>query len=759
MAEQLIPEGLSLDEENRRLRKIITALMRRVEQDDSNGQQPYTHFQNAVALEDQVRRRTRDLAEALDLVRITNARLMSARAEAVKARNDLTDALDAVQEGFALFDDADFLILSNTRFCAHLPDVCQRIGPGMHFLDYVRVVAESSSLTVRPGVDRAQWAALRMESHRRQHANFVVELAGDRWLQVSEQRTPSGGTAVIQTDVTGMVRREREERDKLLDVQSRMVRATLDHISQGVCIFDAERRLIGWNHRLRQLVSPPLEMMQTGTPFEVIFQYFSRVKVLGTPERAKDLLAWINGPATRPPLSIDLERDDGMVLQLYAQATPDQGFVMSFTDLTVERHAIAAMHRANETLESRVAERTAELEAARDQAERANASKSRFVASASHDLLQPLSAAKLFLSSLARTELGLDQLRLTERIRSAFDSVEHILGALLDISKFDIGAARTDIEPLRLDQIIETVRQEFQPSAQQKGLDLRVIAPRLVVDSDRVYLRRILQNLVSNALRYTQAGRVLVGARRVGPCVRVEVWDTGPGIPNDRLEEIFCEFTRLDTSGAAGMGLGLAIVEQACALLDHPLAVRSVVGRGTVFTVTVPRSSAPWHPSAPILPEEDLAGPLENLLILTIENDPNVRAGLVKFLEDLGASVLDAAALQDAQALIADVGITPDVILADYHLDHNHNGLAAIKALRADHGPIPAVLITADRTIDVREAAETEQVILMHKPIKIMRLRLLLQQLCLARPHSPPETMIPENRGNQGFWLDPDLSG
>ena len=229
-----------------------------------------------------------------------------------------------------------------------------------------------------------------------------------------------------------------------------MVRATLDHIDQAVLIFDAKARLAGWNRRLREVFAPPSALLASGTPFTQVLDDLMRRRQLGQGRIRQVLTDWVDGPALRPPLGLDIVQEDGTELHLSAQAMPDRGFVMSFNDLTTERRAIAEMHRLNETLEARVQARTMELEAARDAAERANASKSRFVASASHDLLQPLNAAKLFLSSLATLENTPAQSRLVDRVQSAFTSVEDILAALLDLSKFDIGAARARREAVPL---------------------------------------------------------------------------------------------------------------------------------------------------------------------------------------------------------------------------------------------------------------------------------------------------------------------
>ena len=753
MLEQILPPDLTPEEENTLLRTMLAAMMDRSERAQSSTRLP-GQIQHGVAFEQQIRDRTRDLAQTLDKLRVTNARLSQAKRDAVDARNSLADALEAMAEGFAIFDASDRLTMWNSRFCADLPDVRRRIGPGLSFRDYVRIVSESPALSLHDAAARQDWIAQRLGSHRRQNVNFIVPLVEDQWLQVNEQRMRSGGIAVTQTDVTAMIRDERVERDKLLDEQAQMVRATLDHIDQGVAIFDSNARLAGWNRRLRELFAPPVDLLAIGTPLLQLLNDLGRRRQLGESDLREVLTEWQAGPPFRLPMRAEILPDDGRILQVSAQAMPDRGFVISFTDMTTERRAIAQMHRLNETLEARVQARTLQLEAARDAAERANASKSRFVASASHDLLQPLNAAKLFLAALRATEQGPTQQRLTDKITSAFGSVEQILGALLDISKFDIGAARAKVEPIALSSLLDRLREEFTPVAQGRGLDLRVMPCRISVMSDPVYLKRILQNLVSNAIRYTGSGRVVLGVRRERGRVRIEVWDTGPGIPEDKQTEIFKEFTRLDPAHSeAGMGLGLAIVEQACALLRHPLALHSTLGKGTMFSVSVPVCTTRRHVLAEPAGAELPLARLEDLLVLLVENDPEVRAGMMEILENWGTSPLEAVNLADARRHIAELGVPPDVILADYQLDHGETGLDLIRELRAEHGAIRAVLITANHSPDLAQAAEQDNVLLMTKPVSVRRLKRVLQQVPLDIDHRRDASGAAPEQGDLSYWL------
>ncbi len=590
MDQDLVNPADPPERQQEKLLTIVAALMKRVEQATDDSGAAYAQFQRAVLLEDQVRDRTRDLEHALDLLNESNARLEEAMGEAVAARRTLSDAIETVEEGFGLFGPDDVLILCNSRFGMHLPDIRDHLVPGLTFDGYVDVVSRSGHLVLPRGDVREDWVARRLRRHADRHVMFNAEMIWDRWVQVSEHRTADGGTVVLQTDLTDVMRFEREERDRLLDDQARLVRATLDHISQGVCIFDREGRMVGWNRRLAELLSIPVAGARRGVAFASLLTMLHGRVHLGPGMTLAALEDWAALKDGRPPLTFDMQSGPDMMLSVFAQEMPDGGFVISFTDVTAEREAARAMEIANETLEQRVVERTLELEDALTQAERANSARSRFVAAASHDLLQPLSAAKLFLASVADGDID-DVAQMTlQKAQNALVSVEGILGDLLDISKLEAGKAAIDVGTVRLGHILRQLHDEFAPVAASKGLVLAVVPTSAVVVSDATYLRRILQNLIGNAIRYTEEGRVLVGVRRGHGRVRVAVQDTGPGIPEAEQENIFREFHRLNAraSAAEGMGLGLAIVERACALLGHPLILHSEPGRGTRFDLTLP---------------------------------------------------------------------------------------------------------------------------------------------------------------------------
>lgn len=713
MIETLINPADSAERRAEKLLTIAEALMRRVEQATDDSGAAYAQFQRAALLEDQVRERTQDLGRALDLLNDSNARLAEATREAETARQNLSNAIETVQEGFALFDREDQLVMCNSRFAMHMPDVHAQLRPGLGFSDYVAMVSRSPHLALE-GESSADWSQGRMRRHKDRHVIFNVRLGGDHWVQVSEHRTADGGTVILQTDVTDIILAERHERGKLLDDQARVIRATLDHINQGVGIFDADARLVGWNGRLGSLLSLPMGRLRIGASFEAVFARLP-MQFEGMTQAA--LTGWVAG-VVRAPLEFAVRRGEELILDVFAQGMPDGGFVLSFTDVTAERAALQALSRANETLEARVMDRTLELEDALAHAERANASRSRFVAAASHDLLQPLSAAKLFISSIAGEGLDPGAQVALEKAQNALMSVEGLLGALLDISKLESGKAAVSVGAVSLGRLLKTLAEEFAPMAAAKGLRLTVVPCSATVESDPAYLRRILQNLIGNAIRYTSQGRVLVGARRRGGVVRLEVRDTGPGIPEDAQNDIFKEFHRLNARASAseGMGLGLAIVERACALLGHPLGLTSEVGRGTCFMVQLPLSEA-GLPVQVVTPERRRGPVAADKIAFLVENDAELRRALGLLLEKWGMTVLEAASGEEAVALIDEIGILPDIFIVDHQLGDGMTGVEALAALRAAHGPVPSRLITADRGGALQDLAARAGIDILYKPI------------------------------------------
>ena len=431
-----------------------------------------------------------------------------------------------------------------------------------------------------------------------------------------------------------------------------------------------------------------------------------------------------------------LRRKDGSSIHVLVNLLlkPDgerlvEGFV---ADITERKQAQAHLQQMNEQLELRVAARTDELLEARDAAEAANRSKDKYLAAASHDLLQPLNAARLLISTLRERVLPPAEKLLVERTHQALEGAEDLLTDLLDISRLDQVAIKPDIEVYRLEELLAPLASEFQSVASAAGLNLRTRIGPWAISTDLRLLTRILRNFLSNACRYTEQGNILLGARRRGSMLRLEVWDTGRGIAAERMDSIFLEFNQLDVGRAAdrkGVGLGLAIVERIAKILGYRVQVRSRPGRGSVFSIDVPLSRTMPEPVALVLQQQPGTGnPLPVRRLLVIDNELSILQSMAALLGQWGCLVLTAT--DESAALKVLDGVAPELILADFHLDHGVTGCEVVRSLREHFAlAIPAVMITADRSDQCRRQLQALGAPLLNKPVKPGKLRAVLSQL------------------------------
>lgn len=500
----------------------------------------------------------------------------------------------------------------------------------------------------------------------------------------------------------------------------------LENMSQGICVVDDGMRLVAWNQPYLELFDYPDELIRVGRPVADLLRHNLAQGLIDVESEQLDAAVERRLAHKRAGTPHRIERPwrDGRIIEIRGNPMPGGGFVATFTDVTAFRNAEAELKRINETLEQRVSERTAELESAKLTAERANSAKSRFLAAVSHDLVQPLNAAQLMTHSLAAGLEHPQQRDALGRISGALGATEDLLESLLDISRLEAGGMEPRIAPFRLDELFEQLGSEFGLMARERGLALHCRPTSVAVQSDPQLLRRILQNFLSNAVRYTASGRIVLGVRRRGTEVLVGVWDTGPGIPANAQRLIFEEFRRLDPDrGAPGLGLGLAIAERMARLLGHTLVLESTPGRGTLFGVCVPRAE-PVASSAPIRqPDGDGAG----RRVLLVDNEPQMLDSLQRLLIDWGyapVAVGDPEAAMDAWR-----DQTFELMLLDYHLDDGVTGLDLFERLHAGGYACPTLLISADHAAELRAAARRAGCELLHKPLRPLALRSMLRRL------------------------------
>ncbi|MEM9206374.1 MAG: PAS domain-containing hybrid sensor histidine kinase/response regulator [Pseudomonadota bacterium] len=527
-----------------------------------------------------------------------------------------------------------------------------------------------------------------------------------------------------------------------------LLQTALDQVDQGIAVFNPDMQLVCWNRQFRQLLQLPPNLGMVGVAISEITGHCAARGEFGPGDLTAISDAMIDRlMAKGGGFTVRFQTSD-IFLEIGSNTMPDGGMVVTFNIVTQRVKAKDDLARANETLEKRVADRTEQLTRANDamkiakaDADRANHSKTRFLAAAGHDVMQPLNAARLYVSGIAeRSDLLPDVRTALSSADSALEGVEDILGSLLDISKLDSGAVKAERVTFPISDVFDQIKGEFEQMARERSLEFTVVPSSQTVRTDKRLLRRVLRNLVSNAIKYTKTGGIVVGCRRRSGSVIIQVVDTGVGIPSEKLDTVFKEFQRLDTvRGETGLGLGLSIVERLCRMLDHAIDVRSREGKGSSFSVTVPAVRVPLVGRHKTPDDEPANDPVRRddrgiaqLSILCIDNEPAILDAMTLLLEEWGCTVFTATDRKEALDAVND-GARIDCIFADYHLDSG-TGVDVIRQVRwALDASIPAVLISADRTDQVRGEAQEKNLELLAKPVKPAALRALLTQLAATR--------------------------
>ncbi|MEM9333160.1 MAG: PAS domain-containing hybrid sensor histidine kinase/response regulator, partial [Pseudomonadota bacterium] len=509
-----------------------------------------------------------------------------------------------------------------------------------------------------------------------------------------------------------------DEASKAIQFNRDMLQTAFDQLEQGITVFDGDYRLASWNQQFRKILQLPDKIGQAGTPIIDVANAITETDVIEGGFSGDDLVHEL--VYQDEPWQLHLPKT-GKVLEISTSPMPEGGFVVTWHDITERVHAAEALKEANETLEKRVEERTKELEEAKQFADRANASKTRFLAAAGHDVLQPLNAARLYSATLQETVGKKRDAELADKISKSLGSVEEILGSILAISRLDTANPNVNLSNFPLRRITAQLEIEFEPIAKQAGLDLKFIHSSKWVRSDPALLRRMLQNLVSNALKFTPDGKVLVGCRGSGDTISLEVIDTGIGMNTDEQKIVFSEFTRLKTmqDQAPGLGLGLSIVDRIANLLDHEVILHSTPGHGSRFKIvlnqvepiTAGKQSRRKASKAP-------TGKLNGMKILCIDNEPEILTGMEALLKQWGCEVFCARNQEEAKAHLHSSVKRPDIVLLDYHLDDS-TGIEAFDALEKYMGQeLSGILITADRSEEVKKLAEESGLTVLNKPVK-----------------------------------------
>ncbi|MCG8314811.1 MAG: hybrid sensor histidine kinase/response regulator [Pseudomonadales bacterium] len=535
-----------------------------------------------------------------------------------------------------------------------------------------------------------------------------------------------------------------------LQFSQSLLQTTLENIPQGISVVDENLNLVAWNHQYEQLFNYPPELLFVGCPIERIYRHNAMQGLLSDSGNnidaavKKRLLMLRTGLPYRLerrfPNNIDIESN--RVIEIQGTPIPSGGYVTAFTDVTAYHKMMADLEEAKEDLEIRVAERTEELSQANTflklenqmrarietELKEVHASKNRFLAAASHDLLQPINAARLLLAAVNRQGSGQIPNEFTH-VDSALANAEAVVSSLREIAKLDSGKLTPNPEPVSVNSILEGLCNEFSTFADKSQLDLRYSPSQCWVYSDQVLLRRVIQNFLSNAIRYTRRGKVLVGCRRRKDSLAIEVWDTGPGIAEKDQSRIFEEFERIDVHSnddTKGLGLGLSISLRIAQLLGHALELKSWPGKGSIFRVIVPLANEVKAQPKEVYRNDPA---LKGLRVLCIDNEPHLLAGLQALLSQWGCEVTAAASLNDVLSKWQ-WNAPPDLVIADYQLDNNETGLQVLSALQVHwQGTAPTLIISADNSEEMQDKVKQQGYQFLAKPVQPANLRLTLRRL------------------------------
>jgi signal transduction histidine kinase/Na+/proline symporter len=489
-----------------------------------------------------------------------------------------------------------------------------------------------------------------------------------------------------------------------------LLAATLENIDPGVSVVDRDLNIVAWNSRYLEMFEYPAGLVRVGFPVAELIRYNAERGECGPGEVETHVEKRLEHMRRGFAHSFERVRPDGRVFKTVGGPMPSGGYVMCFTDVTAEAQAIDALLKARAELEMRVDERTHELRGANRALAEADSEKTRFLAAASHDLLQPIHAARLFAAALGR-DIAPKQQAILSKLDRSIESADTLLRALLDISRLDAGGVTPQPKPLRLRPLLVEMTETFAPLALEKGLTLRVGTGDATVETDAGLLRSIVQNFLSNAIRHTGRGGIIIGVRRRSGMARIDVIDTGPGIPEDKQGLIFREFERLANASEGGIGLGLAIVDRTARLLDARISLRSASGKGSRFSVALPL--AKLQHDLPIAAPERRHILTQALNILVVDDDIANCEAMESYLSRLGHHIRIATTTAQARSQKEPF----DIGLIDFNLGEVGDGLHLITVLRQEQPGARFALVTATPAAEYANRDELSGVTVLHKPV------------------------------------------
>lgn len=543
-----------------------------------------------------------------------------------------------------------------------------------------------------------------------------------------------------------------EEASQTFQFNQELLQASMQHIEQGICLIDPQLNLVAWNSYYEKMFVYPPNYLQVGLNMKAILRFNAQRGLLSNQSDASaEIQKRLDFMLKGSRYKFRRYQREGRAIEIQGSPLPGGGFVTTYTDITDLIATQNALQQSKEELEKRVEERTLALSQANNALAQANLSKTRFLAAAGHDLMQPFNAATLYASMLVeqhkdktRPSAPNSKASIAEGLKQALHNAEELLSGLLDFSKLESGVLIPTYSQFPLNEVLQPLVAEASIVAAQKGLSIRYVPSKHWLHTDKVLFRRMISNLISNAIRYTPSGKVLIGVKRHKNQLRICVADTGVGIPAHKQKEIFEEFQQLNPNDTKqGLGLGLTIVERMSELLGIPIELASTPGKGTIFyaeiTACTPTAETQIAHSSQRKPDSKFR--LDGKLVWIIDNDPHVLHATQELFSSWGATVLTAGNADDIiklhtiklraqQEKEATNATPPDILLMDYHLDNNKIGTEEAKQLFHYFGKsIPTILNSANHDDDIREQAIEAGLQFLHKPLKTASLKRQLKQM------------------------------